>query len=241
MEAYIIDLLAETVEMRFHKWFSDAYFMQGKGAKWVFTQSSKRASFTSEQEKYFDAALHMLSNLSFGREGDYSVHVNAFFFRGYGSSSAGNHEHINLGDVVQILCSSEAAKSVFITDDDDVSKEPHYFVVGALIESVTGTAWASVKQCKKIRQSAARQIPDFSDEPLLEVDIPPFYSEVEPTFQFIKLTEFVRKVGVVHNCGSGTRCFTTDKSSAVQHAVTTLSGGSFFLLSRAMGFPPRRS
>ncbi len=80
--------------------------------------------------------------------------------------------------------------------------------------------------------------------PTIEVATSNFYLEQgEVPTQYVELTQNVSKVGVIHHCGAKAKgkCKFSSSTRKVVHSTTTLNGGHFFLLTRPMSYPPRRS
>ena len=77
--------------------------------------------------------------------------------------------------------------------------------------------------------------------PLLQVSTVSFYSVLDDFHQFLKMTSVIRKVGVVHNCSYSNLCHYDNATRRVNHCTTTTAGGSFYLITKWMGYPPRRS
>ena len=87
-----------------------------------------------------------------------------------------------------------------------------------------------------------RQLPDFNRPLLLEVETDNFYNvQSRKEYYYLELVNSVRKVGVIHNCSSVDGCEFSFTKRIVRHSTNTLNGGRFFILTRAMAYPPRRS
>lgn len=157
------------------------------------------------------------------------------------SLSTSNHERIGHGDVIQLLTSSPR-HCRFVDTDESGAGQNQFFVVGGLIKSTCGEIWLVLKRCA-YNTNASRQIPDFSTSILIQTEIPPFYTSslISGSVCFTLLNSYVRKVGVVHNCCKQVGCSFCPKSKTVKHSKTTLKGGHFFILSRSLAYPPRRS
>lgn len=120
-----------------------------------------------------------------------------------------------------------------------------YFEVITLIKCSQGTqSWALVKECTLVSPKIISQLPDCNTDPTITVTTEPFYSRRSPEasrHHYLDLNGCVSKVGVLHNCSAQGTCKFEFETKRVVHSTTTLEGGSFLLLMRGMGYPPRRS
>ena len=162
--------------------------------------------------------------------------------RGYGSAGRGIHERLNQGDVVQVLLEKGFDSKQFLSESMNEKGTPDFFVIGGLLRSSAGHDWLLVKKCTLVVPSSLGQLPDHSQEPYVEVSTSDFYrAESGQVVYFLPLAGSIRKVGVVHNCAKRNSCKFSLGTRVVEHSTTTLAGGHFFLLTRSMGYPPRRS
>lgn len=240
-ELYVHDLFDGTVEGRFQNWYKNASHNYSAEGKWEVHYDVKKPKFTNAQSDHFDRVIGLISDLSFMNAANFSVHSKVSLVRGYGSSSPGHHEQLLIGDIVQVLSTSKGAQAKIIDTAQQVGRFPCFFVIGSLVKSPCGSVWASVSQCKQESPNNKSQIPDYKANAFFKVSTSPFY-ETE-VIQLLQLTGSIRKVGVVHDC-KNSGCCTRGHSlqnNSFHHSETALTGGSFFLLTRSLGFPPRRS
>ena len=134
-------------------------------------------------------------------------------------------------------CTGRKFPSTYITTSGD----PSFFVVGGLVQSSSGINWAIVRQCTVLRPATLGQLPENADSMLIEISTKPIYDMQDNHFQYLQLTDDVRKVGYLHNCTHQNDCVFSFEKQQVNHSSTTLSGSRFFLISKYMGYPPRRS
>lgn len=238
--AYIHTLFSGTVENRFQKWYGNVSLNQTSPPKWIVHKlNGNAATCTVQQRTFFTKLIRSLRSFSSQSSEVDTVHWKATLDRGFGSSTPGAHEQLLLGDVVQVLIDGERVTEKFLTRSECTEAELHFFVVGALLTSSSSTIWACVKPC--IRQTGNNQLPDLTADPIIQVYTSTFYTETTDAHQMLRLDGSVKKVGVIHDCGSANACVFSADNKAVHHSKTTLDTGTFFLLSRSMGFPPRRS
>ena len=96
--------------------------------------------------------------------------------------------------------------------------------------------------CKLQSPSVLGQLPDVNRTPLIEVSTSNLYNAEEQAGHFfLELNVDVKKVCVIHNCNSKGDCLFSLDQKRVTHCSTTLQSGSFYIITRSMGYPPRRS
>ena len=135
-----------------------------------------------------------------------------------------------------------APSSRFITVSTDGSGTPFYFVVGGIISVEGGPIWLVVKHCC-VDDALGAQVPDYKKTLWIKATLPAFY-EPHSTSHLLELSEYVRKVGCVHDCCNCTNkepCTADSERKTVKHSVKATDGGHFFILPRFAGYPPRRS
>ena len=166
----------------------------------------------------------------------------ALLQRNYGSSVKGSHEQVHIGDVVQILLRDRFKHRKFLPAFICTSGLPNFFVVGGFMRSKIGRSWAVLKEVELISPSSLSQIPEFNHPLLIDVLTPKFYTpQTMSGLYYLEMQSSVRKVGVAHNCSADGGCDFSFSTRHVVHSTNTLNGGRFFLLTRSMGYPPRRS
>lgn len=169
-------------------------------------------------------------------------HQEALLNRGFGSTSRSSHERLQIGDIVQLLIESGHEQERFPISSTTPTSCPTFFVLGGFIRSVSGVNWALVKRCSLISPSRLGQLPDMNRPPFIEVVTTKFYdTESMVDHQYLELSNCVRKVGVLHNCSGQGSCQFCSQTRRVVHSRTTLDGCRFFILTRSMAYPPRRS
>lgn len=241
LRTYIYSLLNDTIEKRLAKWYSDYAFMQHGESKWVLQSALNMSTIPSSARSFHILVLHTFATLSMTTAASLTLHSSAKLNRGHGSNSIGSHERLNVGDIVQMLLPSDFSTHTFLRDLQTSSGSPTFLAVSAFISETDGTSWLALKHCRKLSQVMDNQLPDFCVDPTLRVSIPPLHTPDISDTHFFRLNPFVKKVGVMHNCSSSTGCTFSITTKAVTHSTTTVAGGEFFLLTRSMGYPPRRS
>ena len=170
------------------------------------------------------------------------VYEAALLHRGYGSNTVSTHERIRSGDVVQVLTRVIAGSSSrFVPTGTDGSGRHKYLVVGFVLKCGIHGLWAAVKECSTFASQTA-QLLDYNKELVITATTSPFFTDsTAKPISFVKLDKNVKRVGVQHNCSATQGCKFDTSARTVSHSQTTLTGGSFFLQTRALGYPPRRS
>lgn len=164
------------------------------------------------------------------------------FNRGYGSVGKGAHERIVLDDIIQVLLVPGFRRKHVLSGFISNVGTPHFFIIGCLVQSNTSHAWAVVKECTLKSPSTVGQLPEQTQLPLLHVYTEPFYdTQVQSDIYFLKLDKSMRKVGMMHDCQHTGKCRFNFDNRTIQHSTTTLDGGCFYLMTRSMSYPPRRS
>lgn len=168
--------------------------------------------------------------------------MSATLHRGFGSSGIGVHEKLNIGDIIQVLLKPSYEETKFIASSMCERGTPYFFVIGGFFLSHYGHSWALCKRCELIHPTSVSQLPSTEHVPYLVVNTDRFYDEQESTpHYYLELKSGVTKVGVFHNCEAEGKCNFSTLKKRVEHSHTTIDGGSFFILTRSMAFPPRRS
>ncbi len=194
------------------------------------------------EKRFLTASMTKLVHLSLHKHIDLRLSMKAILHRGFGSKGKGSHERLCSGDVIQLLLPKDYKHKQFLTNFISDQGIPHFFKVGGFVQSTSGTKWAIVKQCSTVSSFATGQLPDHTQPPFIEVITPNFFHpETQSSVSFVELDNNIRKVGVLHNCAKEGKCKFSNGTRGVEHSATTLGGGNFFILTRSMGYPPRRS
>jgi len=144
--------------------------------------------------------------------------------------------------LIQLLLVPGFEQKMFLQPFVSDKGTPYLFVVGAFIKCRSGTSWAVIRKCTQLSPSKLCQLPQSSGLPLVEVATENFFSDQNrSTVHYLEMRNNVRKVGVLHNCHHSGRCSFDTSSRRVIHAETTFDSGRFFVLTRSLGYPPRRS
>lgn len=170
---------------------------------------------------------------------EFQLLSSAYLHRGFGSSSYSSHERIDRGDVVQVLCHATQQSSRFVEPSVNGNGLVMHFLVGGLVKTSVGSIWLIVKKCRTCQHNNM-QLPDLKRALIMRCILPPFYTTTQIHDEcYLQLDSRVRKVGYIHDCD--TSCSFSASTSTVSHSTTTLQGGTFFLLTRILGYPPHRS
>ena len=207
---------------------------------WNFCEPPRGHTFSVEQQELFKVASNMLSSYCTLDSANFRICINALLERCFGSKSKGAHEKLMIGDVIQVLLTDTLKRNMFLDSVKSTKGTPRFFVIGVFLQVAVRGGWAVVKECKPVSTDSISQLPDPKGKPLLDVHTADFYSSQE-SIHFIELSEMIRKVGYIHNCGHNNTCQFLHDSRRVKHSCSTLDRGRFFLLTRSMGYPPRRS
>ena len=243
MHEYVHDLFEDTVAERLEKWYADVRTSFDGDSKWLLHPTPKRFKFSTVQVNFFKKAITHLAQLCLQNPVDFEVYHRASLDRGYGSNCRSSHERLENGDIIQLLLMPGSEQHTFINSSHNTRGVPHFFVIGGFFRSTNGEQWAVVRHCELLFPHSLHHIPQFNETPIIEVSTKPFYHmNNHYGLRFLSLTSNVVKVGVLHNCEArnGTCDFSTATNSPI-HFCDTLSGGRFFLLTRSMAYPPRRS
>ena len=231
-----------TIEKRLSKWYSDVRMSYNTEPRWELHAPSKSNAFTEQQTLFFRQVLHELSKLCLQREDLFQLCHKALLQRGFGSSARSIHEQLKIGDIVQVLLADGFQRKKFLSNSISGSGSPTFFVVGVFIRSKSESKWAVVKHCKLLYPTVLGQLPHTLNHHRIEVLTPDFYKPATvDQCQYIELSNDIRKVGVVHKCGATGACTFNSDTRRVTHSRTTLEGSRFFILTRSMAYPPRRS
>lgn len=242
LKEHVHKLMRGTVERRLDKWYSNSRMTFSSDPKWIVQNVPTGFKFSSEQESFFSITSNELSGMSLQQPGGFKLCMKAVLDRGFGSSGKSNHERLDLGDIVQILLTSGFEHNRFITSTTSDKGMPHFFVVGGLYRCKNGKSCAVVKKCTVISTSSPSQLPGTKQSPYIEVQTPNFYDTRTCTrYYYMELKRSVTKVGVIHNCKMQNQCVFSSTTKEVKHCQTTQNGGRFFITTRSMGYPPRRS
>ena len=241
LRQYIHFLFQGTVENRLAKWYADLVITQTLPAKWVPHTPVDYCTITANERYFFDRMISSLQSLSVHNTTSFTAHSTALLDRGFGSATKSYHERLNLGDVIQLLLPVASRGHVFLDNLRSIDGVPHFFVIGGLIKADCGVLWACVKKCTALSTVMSTQIPNFKQDPILQVTMPNFYGSGTETVHFLQLKGDVKKVGVVNDYSSLDHNVFSSDNLIVEQSTNTLDGGKFLLLTRSMGFPPRRS
>lgn len=239
MKERIYSVMKGRVESRLEIWYSDTTLESKVIGKWYSKGPFDVSKATLAQQSYLKQAVQTLQQLLCLSSSRTYLSCAALFKRGYGSKSYNSHERVEVGDVVEVLIGKHDPLAQFITVSADGAGSPLLFVVGGIISVTSGSIWLVVKPCTA-GPSSAPQVPDYNGNLKIHVTTPSFY-EPKSHFQFLELSNNVRKVGYVHDCESDGQCLFDAQKKSVAHSTTTLRGGHYFILSRFTAYPPRRS
>ena len=170
---------------------------------------------------------------------NFRCHVNSFLSHGFGSKCYSAHERIEVGDLIQVLVSKSNVNKTFLEVSHNGQGAPEFFIIGGILSAPSGEIWLVVKRCDT--DFSSDQIPDYNQPLVLPATWGPFFTNESRLFSFIRLDYRVRKIDFIHNCSEKRKCNYCLSTRTVAHSTTTLLGGSFFLLTRYSGYPPRRS
>lgn len=238
---HIHGLMAGTVERRLNKWYSDTRTTFNSTPSWVLHQPPKAHSFSQSQGDFFQGLISEVSRLCLLKQTDLNICNKALLSRGFGSLTKGSHERIELGDIIQVLIRSGFSHTRFPSAYMASNGLPTFFVVGGFIKSRSGIQWAIVKQCTLLSPSTLAQLPGKGDSFFTEVSTPNFYDDGNQPWYCFQMFNQLRKVGYIHNCSANGLCEFSDNTQRVHHSTTTLGEGRFYIISKRMGYPPRRS
>lgn len=234
-------ILQGTVEQRLRKWYSEYACMQHGESKWVLGSPLKSTSQTDVQRSLYSTVLQAFCSLSLEKPDELQLHDSVLFQRGYGPKTVRSHERLQIGDVVQVLLPADFEGHKFLHDIQSPIGTPSFFVVGAVLLVAKKKPWVYLTHCTKLSKLLDRQVPDFSEEPLMRVSTQNLYAQPVLSGYFLRLNNSVKKVGVMHDCSTGQGCTLSPDKKRMEHSATTVTGGTFFLLTRCMGYPARRS
>ena len=243
MHDHVHELMEGTVEGRLEKWYSDATTSFNFTSKWTLISSPKSFTFSETQLQFLDRALSNLANLCVLEQGDLKLCYKASLERGYGSRSKNCHEYLDIGDIIQLLIVPGSENHTFIDRSHSTRGVPHYFVLGGFFRLSSEQCWAVIRECSVLFPGSICQLPRVNQTPVLEVSTTAFYErQDQPVYKYLSLTSNVIKVGVIHNCSAdGGSCDFSTSNNGPIHSSDTLKGGRFFVLTRSMAYPPRRS
>lgn len=242
MRDHVHYLMKGTVHRRFYKWYHDSQMSFEAEAAWVFQSPPKNYSFPDTQRSFLRKSVTQLAKLCLEKECNFTLGYKALLHRGFGSSAKSSHEQLGISDVVQVLLRPGFKSKKFLTSYVSNKGTPHFFVVGGFIKGKSGVSWVVVHQCTLVSPKSVGQLPDLRVSPMIQVRTKKFYDlDRLPDYQYLRLSSNVRKVGVLHNCSKKGRCVFSFDTRQVEHSCTPLDDGHFFILSRSMGYPPRRS
>ncbi len=242
LREHIHKVMIGTVERRLDKWYGTALMNFKSEACWVLKRTPRKHRYPESQQRFFDMALLELSKLCLQDKSTLKICRKALLNRGFGSKTKSEHERLEVGDVIQILIPTEYEDRTFPSRHVNYKSSPSYYTVGGFIQCITGVCWALVRKCTLLTPSSVHQLPKSNTPHLLHVRTADFYClDTQPQFQYMELTSHVKKVGCVHNCEATKSCTFCPDSKRVFHSKSTLDGSNFFILSRSMAYPPRRS
>lgn len=243
IKAHILSVFDETVEERLQTWYSDTFLQYETASEWSINMKTLiEVKGTSPRMCSISSAVRTLSTLFSIPIDQILVYEAALLHRGYGSNTVSTHERIRSGDVVQVLTRVIAGSSSrFVPTGTDGSGRHKYLVVGFVLKCGIHGLWAAVKECSTFASQTA-QLLDYNKELVITATTSPFFTDsTAKPISFVKLDKNVKRVGVQHNCSATQGCKFDTSARTVSHSQTTLTGGSFFLQTRALGYPPRRS
>ena len=230
-----------SVQDRLSKWYSDTLLLHNATPQWVLFKPEKTQRFPDAVNKYLEHGLQDLASLSGQSPSTFTTCSKALLHRGFGSANKGTRERLLIGGIIQVLLKGDYQHKNFINSYMSERGAPIFFVIGGFYRGPDHKAWAIVKPCQLIDTETVPQLPDLSNSGLLQVSTSDFYSVLDYSHQFIEMTSVVRKVGFIHNCSNSNLCEYNTATRRVTHCTTTTAGGSFLLVTRWMGYPPRKS
>lgn len=127
---------------------------------------------------------------------------------------------VRVGDAVSAVVDIDASTGTDIHTVDDGSGRCSYFVVCAIAGNTNnGDVWVVVKELQL-------QGHDMSD----------LYSCKDKPMQLLQLTQYVRRIGLVHKCDDA--CRTHFSMGRVSHSAKSIDGGIYHVIARHQGYPP---
>ena len=239
LRSHVEHLMSQTAETILNNWYGDISTSFNKPSSWRVIKLRKMDSLSTPQSNFLSTARQRLSKLCNLNEDQLQIGLLAHFQRCYGSGALGSHERLNVGDAVQILLHINASNAIFLHTKLCSSGLPTFFVIGGLFTDSVRISWSVVNKCA-LCDGEAKQLP--TKQSFIRVQTTSFYmSTTASTLQFLRLTPNVRKVGFLHDCFVDGGCIFNTTSRSLKHSTTTLEGGTFLLMTRYMGYPPRRS
>lgn len=243
---HIVSILSGSAEERLQDWYGNTVSLDIVHPKWKITTRLNIDTLPDRERHFLLECAHTLSETIALRLSDLTHAQTAIYFRGYGSSSSSSHERLDRGDIVQVLLDRHDAHSRFIITSDNKTGSLCFFLVGGFLETRASAHTDVAKTFLIVRQcttspSHQQQIPNYNKCLVPKASVPPFYNTDDNAFSFIQLTSRVRKVGVIHDCGSTKTCTFNNTTMSVTHSTRTLDGGDFYLFPRNTAYPPRRS
>jgi len=235
-------LMRGTIEKRLEKWYRDSRMTFNSEPTWVLHPPSKSFRFSTTQQQFLRKALGYIAKYSLRERKSFKLCYKALLDRGFGSSAKNSHERLHMGDVIQILISDGFENQTFLSICTSTIGSPTFFVIGGFIQCGESINWVVLKPCKLLFPSSLGQLPSTQTPHLIEVLTPDFYGVSSDTqTHYIQLSDEIRKVGVIHNCRAQNSCTFCLESRRVSHSSSTLGGGRFYILTRSLGYPARRS
>ena len=239
MREHMYSLMSGTVEGRLEKWYPESLISYDAQPAWEVQDIPRSQVLSIDQTIFQSHVVSKLSSLCAQDATHFTYSTNALLNRGFGSKSKGLHERMVVGDTIQLLLKSGHSERTFLDTSVSMHGTPSFFIICAFVKHPHGT-WAVVKGCQVLNNASLSQLPDFSQPPVIEVETPKA-CRIGDFIHFIKLAGSIRKLALIHNCSADGICDFDDKSQKVKHTTCPANGGRFFLVSRSMGFPPRRS
>ena len=239
---HISDLLSTTAEGRLQKWYDDTVMRYETVSMWEVLPLTKKQVLLDPQHDFLKKCMSFLVTICHIPSSAFKLGTTSLLRRKYGKSGSGSHERLVVGDVIQLLLPDDASKLKFLDASVSPKGTPYFFVIGGFIRHSKECSWAIIRPCVLDESATVSQLPmPASSPPFIRITTTPFYTSSFSTVQFVRLSSVVRKVGCFHNCAAKGQCTFSNRSSFAVHSHSTTDGGSFLLISRSLGYPPRRS
>ena len=236
---HIVSTMKGTMESRLRTWYDDTSLSYNATPKWLIGGTLDLEKVERAQRDFMSYTVNALAGLLEASVSNFRCHVNSFLSSGFNSKSYSAHERIEVGDLIQVLVCESNVNKTFIEVSHDGQGAPAFYIVGGIVAAPSGDIWLVIKRCGTDFPSA--QLPNYNQPLLVPASWGPFYKGGQRMFSFLLLDHRVRKIGCIHDCGKLGQCKYCTSTRTVEHSTTTLLGGSFFLLNRYVGYPPRRS
>lgn len=238
---HIKTVLSGTIGSKLKTWYSEGMNQSFAIPTWKSRRPLKLDDLPPRRHLQLRSIQNRLHTCLCARECDAfpTIQDAALFDRGIGSSNYNAHERIGAGDTVQVLLNSSQKDDILLQSCSDGTGDVTFFVVGSVLLTSSNQLFLAVHKCTT-NVAFVPQVPDYTHDLLLHSTTMDFFSLRNiQNVSYLRLDKYVRKVEVLHNCNA--RCKFNFENRTVSHSKSTLEGGSFLILSRSLGYPPRRS